>query len=132
MIPVFGGWKVAVEGTTASEVKDVTLALLSATKGQSDAVNGGGPRSLPWLSGSFYLFALALLTILALVIAKSVDWKALPAVLIFGLLAVSVIGALQLRHDGILSEKGFLKLMAESFKRLPLLQGGRSNSSKVS
>jgi internalin A len=46
-------------------------------------------------------------------------------VIIGALLAIGVIGAMQLRNDDRLSEESFLKLMIESYKRLPLLRGER-------
>lgn len=39
---------------------------------------------------------------------------------------IGVIGAMQLRNDDRLSEESFLKLMIESYKRLPLLRGDGS------
>jgi len=44
-------------------------------------------------------------------------------VIIGSLLAIGVLGAMQLRNDDRLSEASFLKLMIESYKRLPLLWG---------
>jgi hypothetical protein len=46
---------------------------------------------------------------------------ALPIVVIGAILAISIIGAFQLRQDGQINENNFLKLMALSFKYLPLL-----------
>ncbi len=51
-----------------------------------------------------------------------------PVVLIGVLLAVGIIGALQLRQDDRLTEQSFLKLMLETYKRLPLLRGNGSAS----
>ena len=44
-------------------------------------------------------------------------------VTIGALLAIGVIGAMQLRNDDRLSDESFLKLMIEWYKRLPLLRG---------
>ena len=62
--------------------------------------------------------------ILALIgyLSNQLSLYALPIVLIGGLLVVGVVGALQLRNDELLSEKGFLALMVETYKRLPLLK----------
>lgn len=49
-------------------------------------------------------------------------------VIVGALLAIGVIGAMQLRNDDRLSEESFLKLMIESYKRLPLLRGDRSHA----
>jgi hypothetical protein len=43
-------------------------------------------------------------------------------ILVGGLLAIPIIGVLQSLNDGTLSEKGFLKVIIESYKRLPLLK----------
>jgi internalin A len=80
--------------------------------------------SSPWLSGSFYLVALVAIVVLFAVISNYVAWYVLPIVIIGGLLAVGIVGALQLRQDERLSQANFLTLMIESFKRLPLLRGG--------
>jgi Flp pilus assembly protein TadB len=54
----------------------------------------------------------------------SVTAGVMTGVIIVGaLLAIGVLGALQLRNDDRLSEDSFLKLMVESYKRLPLLRG---------
>ena len=75
----------------------------------------------PWKSGSFYLFAAIVMVILVAVLICYVPWYAAPLVIIGGILLYSIVGAAQLRNDNLLSEKGFLSLMLESFKRLPLL-----------
>jgi len=51
-------------------------------------------------------------------------------IIIGALLAIVVVGAMYLRINNYLSEDNFLKLMIESYKRLPLLRGkGESNNS---
>jgi hypothetical protein len=85
----------------------------------------------PWLSGSFYLFAyvavIATILIAIVVLNKyGVSWTAgavLSVVLIGGLLGIGVIGANQLKNDDRLSDESYVKLMIESYKRLPLLRG---------
>ena len=74
-----------------------------------------------WVSGSFYLSAIVILIALFLVVAKTVNFVVLPIVIIGGLLAVSLLGALQLRMDANLSEKNFIELMAFTLKQLPLI-----------
>lgn len=85
----------------------------------------------PWLSGSFYLTALVILVTTLAIVSNYISWLALPIVLIAGLLATGIIGALQLRNDDRFSEDTFLKLMIESFKRLPLLRGETSSEISV-
>ena len=84
-------------------------------------------RENPWISGSFYLSSVILLLTLLAVIATNVPWYALPIVAIGGPLAVGIIGALQLRQSGRIGEESFVKLMIESYKRLPLLKGGKAS-----
>jgi hypothetical protein len=51
-----------------------------------------------------------------------VDLIVLPIVLVSGVLVVMVIGAFQLRQDDRFSEAGFVTLMQETLKRLPLIR----------
>jgi hypothetical protein len=45
------------------------------------------------------------------------------------LLSIGIIGANQLKNDERLSDESYVKLMIESYKRLPLLRGkGESNN----
>ena len=87
--------------------------------------------SNPWISGSFYLFALILLIILFLVVARSVSIFVLPIVLIAGFIAVSLIGAFQLRQDKRLSEKSFLELVKLTFQQIPLLRDKNLNDKQL-
>lgn len=81
----------------------------------------------PWVSGSFYLVVfivvIAALLAVSLVVAHLLPVYVIPIVIVGGLLAVSVIGAFQLRQDDRLSEENFLKLMSLSFKYFPRLWG---------
>ncbi|HYP27434.1 MAG TPA: COR domain-containing protein [Blastocatellia bacterium] len=85
----------------------------------------------PWRSGSFYLvsYVVVILTILAAIIVLNtygVSWTTatvIPFVLIGGLLSIGIIGANQLKNDDRLSDESYVKLMIESYKRLPLLRG---------
>ena len=65
---------------------------------------------------------LNIILILIAIISTNIPWYVLPIVIIGGLLAIAVVGALQLRQDERLSQRNFLKLMIETFKRLPLLK----------
>jgi VIT1/CCC1 family predicted Fe2+/Mn2+ transporter len=80
-------------------------------------------RQSPWVSGSFYIFAVIIVMTVIAVISKSTPWYSLVIVLIGGLLAVVIVGAFQLRNDEALSEENFIDLMERSLKRLPLLRG---------
>ena len=90
------------------------------------------PVPNPWLSGSFYLVAFLLTITACALVAKFVSGIAVIPVLIASFLAVGVIGALQLKQDDRLSEKGFLSLMAETYKQLPLLSKGNTQRQAVS
>jgi internalin A len=83
-------------------------------------------RNNPWLSGSFYLFAFVVVVAASALVGIYVSWKALPVVLIAGLLAITVVGALQLRNDDRFSDEGFLTLMIEFLRSLNLLRSGES------
>lgn len=83
-------------------------------------------------TGSIASFTLAFVIVLAAIVGAAVtitNWVSITAgvmtgvVIIGALLAIGVIGAYQLRNDGRLSEESFLKLMIESYRRLPLLRG---------
>jgi small GTP-binding protein len=94
-------------------------------------------KNNPWVSGSFYVFTfvVAVATILIAIIVLNtygISWTTgavIPIVLIGGLLGIGVIGASQLKNDDRLSDESYVKLMIESYKRLPLLRGkGDSNN----
>jgi GTPase SAR1 family protein len=79
-------------------------------------------------------FVVVIGTIVAAVVVLS-KWGSLTAGVLAGVgvaiigavLAIGVVGAMQLRNDDRLSEESFLKLMIESYKRLPLLQVNSSS-----
>jgi len=85
-------------------------------------------------TGSILSYVLAFIVLLGAIVAAAVvisKWVSIAAgvttgvVIIGALLAIGVVGAFQLRNDDRLSEESFLKLMIESYKRLPLLRGER-------
>lgn len=76
--------------------------------------------SNPWLSGSFYLFAVVVLLLVLAAINVYLSWYTLVPVLIACVLMIVVIGVLQLRNDKNLSEANFVKLIVEALKRLSL------------
>jgi internalin A len=88
-------------------------------------------RNNPWLSGSFYLvsYVAVIATILVAIVVLNtygVSWATgavISLVLIGGLLSIGIIGANQLKNDDRLSDESYVKLMIESYKRLPLLRG---------
>lgn len=79
-------------------------------------------KNNPWISGSFYLVVfIVVVTTISLVGYFAGVWV-LPIIIISALLSISVIGAFQLKNDESIKEENFLKLMIETFKRLPLLR----------
>jgi hypothetical protein len=82
----------------------------------------------PWKSGSFYLVGFVLILCVVGFIAIKLPWYLVGMVIIGSVLAISIVGALQLRHDDLLSEENFLQLMIETFKALPLLNKMASKS----
>ncbi|HET9711760.1 MAG TPA: COR domain-containing protein [Pyrinomonadaceae bacterium] len=92
-----------------------------------------GPRSNN-PTGSILAYVVAFVLLLGAIVGAAVvisNWVSIAAgvttgvVIIGALLAIGVVGAFQLRNDARLSEESFLKLMIESYKRLPLLGGER-------
>ncbi|HEY0323746.1 MAG TPA: COR domain-containing protein [Pyrinomonadaceae bacterium] len=74
-----------------------------------------------WANGSFYLFTFAVVITGLGVLANTVPFYTLAAVLVAGILFVPIIGALQLRQDDRLSEKSFIHLMKLVIGQLPLI-----------
>ena len=85
----------------------------------------------PWATGTFYLACIVVVGVLFLVIARTVNPIVLPIVLLASLLAVSIVGALQLRNDKRLSEKNFIELMSVAIKSLPLLRNDSSGDKVI-
>lgn len=105
---------ITVQGADASQVQEVSLALVEKTKQPEKTLS-------PWVSGSFYLIVFVVVIVALSVAGRLLPLIILPTVLIGGLIALTVIGALQMRQGEKLSEENFLKLMAFSFKNLPWL-----------
>ena len=58
--------------------------------------------------------------------SKGIGWTLLPIIIIGGILLIGVIGAFQLRNDDRLKDESFIKLMTETYKKLPLLKQGKA------
>jgi hypothetical protein len=97
-------------------------------KVESQVIEKGNEKN-PWKTGSFYLVSAIIVIITFAVISANLPWYAVGIVFIGGILTLSVIAALQLRTDESLSEENFLKLMIETFKRLPLLKSDKAPKS---
>ncbi len=102
----------ALGGTLPEDIDDTTK-ITQVT--ETSVVNN------PWINGSFYLIVIIILMTLIAVIGMSVSIYIFVLVIIGSLLALMVIGALQLRNDQNLNEENFLLLMIEAIKRIPIL-----------
>jgi hypothetical protein len=116
-----------VESGDINESKDTVNKIYIASNYGSiggDVTGKEPPRPIrsPWASGSFYLVAVVVMFALLGVIGSLLPIWVLPLIIVGGLLAVSIIGALQLRQDERLSDESFLKLMALALERLPLVR----------
>jgi hypothetical protein len=113
-----------LEGDLESEVRWINrnyMRGMDPAPPNPDVVVEDPLRSNPWISGSFYLFAaVVLITLVALVTNFVAPW-ALPIVVAGGLIAVLLVGVLQLRNDDALQDESFVTLVVETLKRLPLL-----------
>ncbi len=126
-----GKYKLGSEGRLKFEVPDEYkrlkdgFALVDKTDRKSTH-----KRSNPWVSGLFYLIVFIVVIAALSVVAKMLPVIALLVVLLGGILALSTIGAFQLRQDDKLGQKNFLELMALTFKYLPWLKKGRGDNDK--
>lgn len=100
------------------ELNDTNKTIINVTNNNMENKNN------PWISGSFYLFVFVVALTGLAVISNLVHWSLFPIIIIGGILLVGVIGALQLKNDDKLKEDHFVKLMIETYKRLPLLKKG--------
>jgi len=109
--------KTAALGQLRERLRDQALA-------QDEKESQVQPRkpNNPWVSGSFYLFVVVVTGSGLLAAAKILPLIALPIIVVGAVVALAIVGALQLRNDDRLKEEPFLKLMALSFKYLPLLK----------
>ena len=76
----------------------------------------------PWSAGSFYLVSIIALIVTIRVTFGQISAWWLPVTLVFGIIGCTVVGALQLKNNDIVSEEGFLKIMALVFRSLPLIR----------
>ncbi|WP_143061356.1 hypothetical protein [Saccharopolyspora shandongensis] len=96
---------------------DDVLRAHAAAQGQAN--EWLGLHRSPWVSGSFYLTLFIVILAALLVVARLVPLLVLPVIVVGGLLAVSVVGAFQMRQDGSLGEQSFLRLMTATLTQLP-------------
>lgn len=104
-----------VSGTSASEVQAVSRELVQDVAEQRDAHR---VRS-PWYSGAFYLSAAAVLIVLLLAVGHWAPWYAVPLVILGAITLLIIIGSLQMRQDGNLSDRGFVRVMGDVLRHVP-------------
>ena len=78
-------------------------------------------KNNPWISGSFYLFLAVIIIVALAVLSQSVHWMLFPIIIIGGVLLIGLIGILQLKNDDKITDKSFVSLIKETYKRLPLI-----------
>jgi len=118
--------RAAPDGTTILQIQNVENFYAQTennmTPQTTPARQGTLKAPSPWVSGGFYLVTFVVIVVGLAVIAKSISGWILPMIIIGGLIALSVIGAFDLRRSDLLSERNFLQLMTISFRQLPLLR----------
>jgi hypothetical protein len=108
----FGDTIIEVQGNDAAEVQRVAGQLATqeaarrAEQWQAEKALAG-----PWSTGLFYLLAAVVLIGAVLAVAALAPLWVIPVVLVAAVVLLAVVGALQLRHDDKITEKGFLALM---------------------
>ncbi len=83
--------------------------------------NNNMTKNSPWSSGLFYLLVAIFILATLGVLSKMVHWSILPLIIVGGLLIIGLIGFLQLRNDERLKEESFVRLVIETYKRLPII-----------
>lgn len=109
---------VTVTGSSADDVAQVSERLSRSIVSSRERAQ---LRSTPWISGLFYVSALVVIVVLLLAVGKVLALWTIPIVILGAMLLLTVVGALQLRQDDKLKERGFLKLMKDVFRQIPLL-----------
>jgi hypothetical protein len=138
--PFFNLWR-SVQNELEDAEKELAVAFQRVKAARQEYILAGGQltseeksisspkfattdnRANPWLSGTFYLFALVVVIgIIVFLNYLSIPWYTTVAVVIIALFALLIIAALQLRNDSNLSEENFIKLLLEVIKQLPLFR----------
>lgn len=79
-------------------------------------------KNNPWISGSFYLFLAVIIIAILGVLSQFVHWILLPIIIIGGILLLGLIGTFQLRNDDKITDRSFISLVKDTYKRLPLIR----------
>ena len=105
-----------ISGSSIGQLHGSTQVGFIANKPEAEAVFISS-----WANGSFYLFAFLSVIGAVAALLRIVTVYALPVIVVTGILAVLVIGLMQLRMDKKLSEKSFVELLKMVVKQLPLI-----------
>jgi hypothetical protein len=82
------------------------------------------PVRNPWISGSFYLAAFAVVVAILLAAARTIPLWALPLIIVGALCVIALISAFQLRQDNSITDKSLLSIIGLVFRQLPVLMRG--------
>jgi hypothetical protein len=98
------------------------LTIKQANKGKDEKTKDKANIRSAWANGLFYLFVFVTVIAGLGVLANSVPWYTFALILVASVIFVPLIGALQLRQDKNLSEKGFLELISIVIRQLPIIE----------
>jgi hypothetical protein len=110
-----------------AETRDMAVNLLDTAniaERLNDYIGKTNPnmtKNNPWISGLFYLTVAIIVIIGLAVLSNFVHWTLLPIIIISGILLIGLVGTLQLKNDDKITDKSFVSLITETFKRLPLI-----------
>jgi hypothetical protein len=119
-VRVEGSRNYQVEGANADDVVKVVRELE-----RQRLANRG-----PWRAGLFYLLCLAVVTTVFLVASNLAPIWALPMVLAAAIIGVVVLGALQQRQDGRLTERGFVSVVGAALRNAGSLGRGTDSAGR--
>ena len=114
VVDINAGRDANIEGDVVVGSK-TTIMTQNASKGKDIIARSS------WANGLFYLFIFVVVVALLGWVSKMAEFTTLIVIILAGLLAVPMIGALQLRMDQRLSEKSFLTLIRMVITQLPLI-----------
>lgn len=80
------------------------------------------PKNNPWNSGMFYLLVVVVLLLAFSTMAFFLSWAIIPVIIIAALIGVGILGANQMKNDGVITDATYITLMVESYKKLYLIK----------
>lgn len=109
-----GGYRVS--GSSADDVVKVVQEL------ERQKLSSRGP----WRAGVFYILCLTAVCVVFLAVSRLAPIWLVPVVLVAALVGLLVLGSLQQRQDGRMSERGFLDLMQAALRTAGAIVPDRS------